>query len=209
MSETNVTTNSTESSTSTEPVPTSLITAAPTEGEVTPPASTTPPEKESVAPVVEFVPLVAEDITLPKGFTADQELTTEFLSVVNNQELSAKDRANALVELQTKAIAKASEAGSAAWETMQNEWREAVKADPVVGGDKQTAALASVNKLVTEYGDTELTKVLALTGAGNNVHVIKFLHTLAGKLTEGSFTQGQPTNAPVSAAALLYPSMKG
>lgn len=205
MSEMNVTPSLVGSPTPVDPVqptPTPSLITPPIDGEVTPPAA---------EPVVAepFVPLVAEDIVLPEGFTADPELTTEFLAVVNNQELSAKDRANALIDLQTKAIAKASEAGSAAWDNMQTEWRDAVKSDPTIGGDKMQPALAAVSKLVTEYGNKELTDVLTLTGAGNNVHVIKFLHTLAGKLTEGGFTQGQPSNVPANAAALLYPSMKG
>lgn len=165
--------------------------------------------KTEPEPAPEFVPLTVEDLVLPEGFTPDPELQTQFLSVMNDQELSAKDRVNALVDLQAKLMTKASEASSAAWDNMQTEWRDVVKADPVVGGDKMISALASVNKLITEYGDKELTEVFNLTGAGNNVHMIKFLHALSEKLTEGGYTQGQPANAPKDAASLLYPSMKG
>jgi len=170
----------------------------PVEGEVTPPV------EPAAEPVAEFVPLTVEDLVFPENFTLDDEISSEFLTVVNDQELSVKDRANALVDLQAKLMTKASEASSAAWDNMQTEWRDAVKSDPTIGGDKMTAALADVSKLVTEFGSKELASVFDLTGAGNNVHVIKFLHTLAGKLTEGGFAQGSPTGAPASAAQLLY-----
>lgn len=205
MSEMNDTENLTPPLISSEgetPTPPLISSETPTEGET--------PEAE--APAVEpepFVPLTAEDIVLPEGFTAEPELQSKFLEALNNQDLSLKDRANALVALQAEVLAKASEASSTAWDNMQVEWREAVKADPVVGGDKMVDALASVNKLVTEFGSPELDQVFALTGAGNNVHMVKFLHTLSQKLTEGGFTQGQPANADKNAAQLLYPSMKG
>jgi len=182
-------------------------TTPPTEGEAL--KSLIEGEAKPEVEVAPFVPLTAEDITLPEGFTPEPELMTEFLSVVNDQELSAKDRAQGLLDLQSKLMTKASEASSAAWDAMQDEWQAAVKADPTIGGERFTASIAQVNKLVAEYGNNEVVDAFALTGAGNNPAIVKFLHTLAGKLTEGGYTQGQPTNAPANAAQLLYPSMKG
>ena len=160
-------------------------------------------------PAPEFVPLTEADIALPEGFTADPELQTEFLTLMNDQEMDAKSRAQGLVELQAKLMTKASEASSAAWDEMQTTWQNEVKADPVIGGEKMKDSLATVSKLVSEYGSDELVQVMGMTGAGNNIHVIKFLHTLAGKLTEGGYTQGQPAKAEGSAASRMYPSMKG
>jgi hypothetical protein len=201
MSETNEMQNSTEQLTSieggtpeatTEEAPKSLV-----EGE----------KVEEPAP--EFVPLTIEDIVLPEGFTPDEELIPEFLKVVNDQELTAKDRANALVDLQAKLMTKASEASSAAWDKTQKEWQDAVKADPVIGGEKFTQSIAQVNKLLTEYGNDKVNEAFALTGAGNNPEIIRFLHTIAGKLTEGGYTQGQPAGSPQDLASLMYPNMKG
>ena len=201
MSEAPVTPNSEEPPISTEP-PT-----PPVEAGTEPSLVAEPPKTEE--PAAEFVPLTAEDIILAEGFTADTELQTQFLEAMNNQELSAKDRANALVDLQAKLMTKASEAGSAAWDNMQSEWRDAVKADPEVGGDKMVGVLASVSKLVSEYGDDKLTEVFNLTGAGNNVHVIKFLNKIAGQLTESSSPASGSPVAQGSAAQRMYPSMKG
>lgn len=191
-------------------VTTEVTAVPPVEGEA--PASLVNENKgetkeETVA--AEFVPLTAEDLVLPEGFAADEELQTEFLTVVNNQELSAKDRANALLDLQAKLMTKASEAGSQGWDDMQTKWKDEVKADSVVGGEKMRPALDAVSKLLTEYGSKELPVIFDITGAGNNVHVIKFLHALSEKLTEGKPAQGLPANTGADAASLLYPSMKG
>ncbi len=152
-------------------------------------------------------PVTVEDITLPEGFTADPDLMKEFVDTVNNSELSAKERATALIDLQAKAMTAASEASSAAWTTMQEQWRDEVKADPTIGGDKLQPTLNSINKLVTEHGDAKLVEALAVTGAGNSLPVIKFLHTISTLLTEGGYQAGQSPGSEKTAAQRFYPSM--
>lgn len=158
-----------------------------------------PPAGEAPAPE----PLTVEGLTIPEGMTLDSPLATEFVELMNNGELSAADRANALLQLQAKALTAASEASSAAWTTMQNEWRDAVKAE---FGDKLQPTLDSINNLVTEYGDKDLVEALAVTGAGNNVHVVKFFGKLAGLLTEGKFAPSATPADGKSAAQRLFPS---
>ena len=191
--------------------PTPEVAAAPSLVTETTTETTAEATTEAVAEVevVEVVPLTVEDIVLPEGFTPAPELQQEFVDVMNDADLSAKDRASALIALQAKALTAASEASSAAWTEMQDKWRTEVKADPAFAGEKLTTAVASVAKLISEYGTPELNGVFDLTGAGNNIHVIKFLSNIAGKMTEGSFTAGSPSGGESNAASLLYPSMKG
>ena len=153
--------------------------------------------------------MAATDITLPEGFTADEPLMNDFLSIVNNTELDAKERTNQLVGLYAKAQTAASEANSTAWETMQNEWQAEVKADPTIGGANFESTMTKVGKLMEEFGTDNLRQAFDLTGAGNNLHVVTFLAKLADKLTEGNFTRGNPANAPQDTASKLFPSMKG
>lgn len=157
----------------------------------------------------EFVPLTANDITFPDGLEISDAHRDEALGIINNRELSPKEQLQALVDLQGKLAKEASEGISETWATTQKEWQDEVKADPTVGGDKLPNTLAAVNKLVTEYGDEKLVEVFAMTGAGNNVHMIKFLNTLAGKLLEGGpVPAGSPTNQEETAAERMFPSMK-
>lgn len=156
-----------------------------------------------------FVPLTAEDITIPEGLELSEAHRDEALTIINNRELSPKEQLQSLVDLQAKLAKEASETISETWTTTQKEWQDAVKADPTIGGDKLPATLAAVNKLVTEYGSDELVEAFAMTGAGNNVHVIKFLNAIAGKLLEGGpVPAGSPTNQDSTAAERLFPSMK-
>lgn len=160
----------------------------------------------------EVTPLTVEDIKLPEGFEAQPELMTKFVELFNG-EMDPKERAQALVNLHTETIRTALEADSEAWDNMQTEWKDAVKADPDIGGAKLQPTLANVNKLVDEYGTQELKDVFDLTGAGNNIHMIKFLNVIAEKLTEGGYKPGAtPSNAADSEEAKaqrMFPSMKG
>lgn len=158
----------------------------------------------------EFVPLTAEDITFPEGLEVSDAMRDEALGIINNRELSPKEQLQGLIDLQGKLAKEASDTISETWATTQKEWQDEVKTDPTIGGDKLPATLAAVNKLVTEYGDDKLVEAFALTGAGNNVHVIKFLNTIAGKLLEGgAVPASSPSNREGDAASRMFPSMKG
>lgn len=165
--------------------------------------------KPAVVEPEPFVPLTATDITFPEGLEVNETLRDEALAIVNNRELSPKEQLQGLIDLQGKLAKEASEGISKTWEDTQKTWQDEVKADPTIGGDKLPTTLAAVNKLVGEYGSPELVEAFALTGAGNNVHVIKFLNSVAGKLLEGGPVQaGGPTNQESTAAERMFPSMK-
>lgn len=195
MNEENVTPPSAEPTPEPEATPTpSLITEGATE-----------PTAEPEAPA-EWTPLTAEDITLPEGVTISEDLRDEFLSVMNNRELSPKDQMQSLIDLQMKAAQAASEASSQAWTDMQTTWQDEVRADY---GDNLVPTVGRIQKLVSEFGSPELTSVFDLTGAGNNLHVIKFLDKIATQLTEGGPVTGSPAASEATAAQKLFPSMKG
>lgn len=156
-------------------------------------------------------PLTAESLTIPEGFEVQPELSEKFLEILNG-DMSPQDRANALLALHGETLTSASEANSKAWEDMQTEWKEEAKGDPDIGGAKLQPTLAGIGKLLNEFGNEEVRNVFNLTGAGNNVHIIKFLDKIANVLTEGQFFKaGSPGGAdePDAAAKRMFPSMKG
>jgi hypothetical protein len=168
-----------------------------------PPEPPKPPEEPPAA----VEPLTLENLTLPEGFEAQPELSTKFLEILNG-DLSPKDRADALLALHGETLTAASEAGSKAWDDMQTQWKDEVKSDPDIGGAKLQPALTNIGKLLDEFGDDQLKPLFDTTGAGNNVHMIKFLNKIAGVLTEGNFFKaGSPSgNDPDAAAKRMFPS---
>ena len=209
----NETEKSEESSTETETT-TTTTTEAPEKTETTETKTEEKVEEKTEEKTEEakVEPLTVEKLSAPEGFEITPEAAAPFLEILNG-EMSVEDRANALIALHTKAISDASEASSKLWDDTQEEWKNEAKADPEIGGDKLPATLSNIGKLLDEFGTKELAEVFGLTGAGNNVHVVKFLNTIANKLTEGNFfTSGSPAsdgNDPNAAAKRMFPSMKG
>lgn len=155
------------------------------------------------------VPLTAEDISFPEGLEVPDELRDEFLTVVNDGELSPKDRAQALIDLQAKAAQQASEMASQQFADQQQQWQDEVRNDAEIGGAKFDATISGISRLVDQYGSDEFVQVMAATGAGNNIHVVRFFHQLAQKLNEPAPVTGQPVATQGDAASRLFPSMKG
>lgn len=183
----------------------------------TPPVETPPPaapesligqKPAETPPPAEFTPVAATDIKLPDGVTVDQPLMDSFLELVNDQKLTPAERTQKLIDLQLEAQQKASEAGSQAWADMQTNWQNEVKNDKDLGGANLQPTLDSIAKLVETYGSPELVEVMNITGAGNNIHVIRFVNAIAKKLNEGGpISPGAPASVPQSAAERLFPSM--
>jgi hypothetical protein len=195
--------------------PPSLISAAAPVDPAAPPADppvdpnappAEPAKVEPAAPASE--PLTLEAIKFPEGFTVDDEASKSFLEVMNDDKLSGAERAQKLIDLQSGLMQKVATETQTAWENMQMQWQDQVRADPEIGGEKLAPTLGEVSKLVDKYGSPELRQVFDLTGAGNHPQVIKFLHNIAKDLSEGGPVLGAPAVAKEALADRMYPSMK-
>ncbi len=173
---------------------------------VDPNAPLADPKPADPPPVVE--PLTVDKLTLPEGLEFPEGVADKLVEIFNGDQ-SPEERANALLALHGETMRNALEADSKAWDNMQTEWKDAAKADPDVGGAKLQPALTNIGNLLNEFGDKDVREVFDITGAGNNVHMIKFLDKIASVLTEGKFFKaGSPgaTNDPDAAAKRMFPS---
>ena len=69
--------------------------------------------------------------------------------------MSAVEKGQALLNLQTEALSAASDKISQDYIDTQTEWREAVEKDPDAGGDKLDGHLADAAKVLDAYADDE------------------------------------------------------
>lgn len=173
----------------TQPTPTNE--PAPTE----PRPAAEPPVPEPPAFDVAEVSLDTLKARLPEGAELNEALATDFLAKLN----SAKSRgelAEQLVDMQVKLVTDAQEAMAAAWEETQNGWKAEMQKDATVGGTKLEANLAKAQEVINTYADdpAAVKELFALTGAGNNVHMLKLLVKLADAIPgESAPVQGNPT----------------
>ncbi len=172
---------------------------------VDPPAD---PPKAEEPPAYE--PLTADALKLPaeeEGFAINEGLRDEFLNLVNDQNLTPAERAQSLVDLYVKTAKEASEKGSQAWDSVQQQWQEQAMADPDIGGAKLEPALISVSRAIDKFGTPEVREAMDLTGAGNHPAIIKFIYQMAKQFDEGTPVSGQATSGGQSLADKMFPSM--
>ena len=109
-------------------------------------------------------PLTMDNFKLPEGFEVNDKQAETFLGLLNDKEMSAAEKGQALLNLQTEALSAASDKISQDYIDTQTEWREAVEKDPTVGGDKLDGHLADAAKVLDAYADDEFRQLLASCG---------------------------------------------
>lgn len=176
------------------------------------PASPAAPEGAAPAPgaaVREAAPssLTLEDVKAPEGSVALSDgLRSDFLTVMNNAGLSAKDRATKLLDLQARAADEITKNWMDTWTAAQEKSAEEVRQHY---GNKLDATMASCAKVLDAYGGPELRQALDISGMGNNLVFFQFLEKIAGHLNEGSPVVSGSIRTGEDLAKSLYPSMKG
>lgn len=147
----------------------------------------TKPQAETKTEPAKVEPLTIDDIKFPEGVTIDKDdpLMQEYLGTLNDSQLSLKDRAQKLIDLQIKASTQASERASSAWAKLQEDRKDEWSKDPTVGGATQSKIAADGNKLLAQFGSSELAELIGESGVGNSVHFARFVHKIAPFLLEG------------------------
>lgn len=170
--------------------------------------------KDAIVAKPEGAPEKYEAFTLPEGYEANEPVLTEATGLFKEIGLS-QAQAQKLVDFYSKVSADAADAGVKLWQDTQTAWREEVKADPVIGGQKLGPVMATIKKAINTIGDAKLIsefhEAMNITGAGNNPAFIRAFHSLAQKLVEGGPVSGKPESSqkpPATAGAALYPNLK-
>jgi hypothetical protein len=163
---------------------------------------------------------------VPEGYELDTGVADAGSKIFKELNLT-QDQAQKLVDFYSehsiKSVKERDDAVTNFWKTTHDEWRAAMKSDPVLGklaGDDgnfgpTSPVVVTVNraldglqnpKLVSDFKDA-----MELTGAGNNPAFVRVLYALASKVTEGTtYARGEPSKEgskrPPPGAA-LYPNL--
>lgn len=97
-----------------------------------------------------------------------------------------------------------------AFQKVQTEWLDAVKADKEFGGDQLDANVAIAKKALDTFGTPELTKLLNETGLGNNPELIRAFYRAGKAISQDRFVAaGSGAQEPKGAdAKVLYPNSR-
>jgi hypothetical protein len=177
-----------------------------------------PPKPETLAvtetaPAIEPPAVVWSDFTLPEGVKLDDASLSTFKEVLGG-ELPPQERGQRLVDMHLQEMEKHRQAVSDhqinVWKETQSQWRDAVKTDPELGGNRFNTTIQTCISAVTRFGGNEqqraeLLQALDYTGAGNNPAIIRLINNMASKLSEGSpVTQSAAPKQPVTREQKRY-----
>ena len=195
----------------------SLLGEAPAEGEQKTQADSLLGEKPAEAddagespaePEFDLTPVESEKLSelVPEGFEADPDALQSFAELVNSA-ASREDIVRGGLELLAAEQAKSEEALVEEWTKVQNAWREEVRNDPDVGGENFETSLAKARTVIETYAPDAkaLKELFATSGAGNSIHMVKFLNAIADALPgDAKPVEGTPQPVTKSQAERLF-----
>ena len=147
------------------------------------------------------VPEKYEAFKLPEGVTFSAELQTGLEAFARK---SGLDQAGAqgLAEFAAEQL----KALNAAADKTRADWLAAAKADPEVGGDKLTPALAGGAEVIATFGNAEFKAYLDKSGLGNHPEMIRMFARIRAAISQDKFVPGGRAPAPKGDARTLYPN---
>jgi hypothetical protein len=179
------------------------------------PAANAPAPAPAAAPAEAPAPPAADDKAtaedykleapkdLPEGFDLDSSRLDKLNEIAKTHKLP-KEAAEAVLAL---AIEQA-QAQQAALAEASEQWKADVLKDPVLG---KPEAVAAVRRVVSTFGDAELTDMLNSTGMANHPAVVRFVHKVSKVLSEDAFVPSGnrgSTTPPRDDAAVFYGAPK-
>lgn len=146
------------------------------------------------------------DFVLPEGVKLNESVMTEFKVMAKEFNLP-QDNAQKLVELGAKMSQSLVESQVAAFEAERNGWKESLKTDKEIGGDKHAEHLATAHKAFEAFGTKELRSLLDEYGLGDHPEIVRWAYRVGKAISEDTLVKGNPPAKPVDPAKKLFPNM--
>jgi hypothetical protein len=153
------------------------------------------------------------DFTLPEGVKLDDASMSTFKEVLGG-ELPPQERGQRLIDMHLQELQRRDDALSQhqiqVWNDTQTQWKDAVKADPELGGNRFNTTIQTCISAVNRFGGNaqqraELLQALDFTGAGNNPAIIRLITNMASRLSEGTpVTQSAAPKQPMTREQRRY-----
>lgn len=152
------------------------------------------------------VPEVYSDFVLPEGMEVDAELLNDFKPLAKELGLT-QEKAQKLVDLQSKYLQKMGDVQTKAWETTVDGWRQATEQDKEFGGAALKENVGKARVALDKFGTKELRDALDVTGVGNHPEFVRFMVRVGKAISEDTMRSGTTTSGPRDPAKTLFPNM--
>ena len=148
--------------------------------------------------------LSTAEFEVPEGFELPDDLKDEFTSILSDKDLSDKERAQKLIDMQTNHMSKQAEERSQQWEETQKEWISQLKNDKEFGGANFEANVQVAQNAIEQFGGEELKQALDMSGMGNNPALVKMFAQVGRQISEAPVVDGKAPTREASLADVLY-----
>ena len=143
------------------------------------------------------------DFTFPEGVEADKAALDLATPVFRELGLT-QEKAQQLVDLQTKIEKARADASATEFAALQKTWTDAARADKDFGGATFDANMALARKALEAYGSPELSAALNASGWGNHPELIRVFWKIGKDLADEKFVPGKAATAPKSIADRMF-----
>lgn len=160
-------------------------------------------------PAAQWTDWTPEAVTevLPKGYEVTPEQSTRLQEIVNAGKGDTKAVVSGLLSYYTELAESAKTEFAAEFETLQTRMQDEFKADPQIGGKNLEESLRVSREVAERFGGQELLDLFRATGAGNSVHMARFLLAVAKAVpAEGKPVNGAPSAAPKTLGQRMFPN---
>jgi len=149
------------------------------------------------------------DFTIPEGFDVDETRLERFQKYGKDNNLT-QDAAQELIDLHAEVVTEVATSNQDRWDVIRDGWKKDSLADKELHDEKgdAKAGIALAKTAAIALGGEELIAAFDLTGVGDHPAVTKAFHKLGKAMEEDKFVFGNASSKELSAAQVLYPSMK-
>lgn len=151
----------------------------------------------------------AYELKLPEKTLLNAAAVQSTAAIAKELGLS-NEQAQKLLEHQSQAVTAYQQSQQQVWNNQTKAWRDAVAADPEIGGPHLEANVAHARAVINKYGSPAFVAALNETGLGNHPELVRFVVNI-GKAAadDGTLVSGARGGAGQKTLAdNLYPDMK-
>jgi len=155
----------------------------------------------------------ALDEIVPEGVEiTDKEALSKFVDLINNAK-SRTEIASGALALMQETFDESQAKFVSQWEEQINTWQAEIRNDKELGGEALGENLAKAQEVLKTYAGDDydnLIRLMTLTGAGDNVHMIRFLTKVADSVPmEARAVKGDPQQVNGNLAEKFWRQVQG
>ncbi|HPA91874.1 MAG TPA: hypothetical protein PLN35_19130 [Quisquiliibacterium sp.] len=142
---------------------------------------------EATAPASKPAAPEAYDLKLPEGSLLSADAVQEVEALAREAGLS-NEHAQKLLDDRESALAAHVEKVQAEHDhRWKQEWPEAIKNDPEMGGEKYEATVRNAQKVMAKFASPALKEALTASGYGNHPEMVRMMSSIAKVISEDTF----------------------